>query len=152
MERKLPVRTICSFSIIIGALALGHVLTGCQSASASAPASQQLLGTWTIDGDAMKQSDDYKKASSQEKQMMESMLSMMKMEITFTKTEVKMEMDMMGQKQSETKPYSVKSEAGNTLVLTSKNDAGVNEDVTVIVVGDSLKLKQGEQSFEMKRK
>jgi hypothetical protein len=140
------VRTLLSIAVL--GLVLALVLPGCSSASASS----QLLGTWSLDIEAMKQMDEFKNAAEAEQKMMEMMYGNMKMEFTFTETEVSMAGEMMGQKQSDTKPYTIKSEQGNTLVISVKNDEGVDEDVTAIVGGDTLSLNRGNESYELKRK
>jgi hypothetical protein len=132
---------------IVAALAAALSVPGCTQNAASA-----LVGTWTIDMSAMKDTEEYKNSSEEEKKMAEAMLSAMKVEITFTETEVQMNSEMMGQKQTEKKAYRVKSANGNNLVLSAKNESGVEEDVDVVVDGDTLHFKEGQTSFQMKRK
>ena len=114
-------------------------------------AAETIVGTWTIDSEAMKSTPEYQSATPEEKQMAEMMLSAMKLEITFTKSDVTMNIDMMGNKQTETKPYTVKSQNGPTMVISSKDDMGNDEEIIVVVGANTLTFKQGTESFTMKR-
>ena len=60
-------------------------------------------------------------------------------------------MDMMGQKKSDSSPYTVVSSDGDTLVLESEKD-GQKERVTVRVMGDRLEFQSGDDKFTLKRK
>ena len=138
-------RTVRSLLLAVCGLALA--LPGCTGGTASA--SELLLGTWTIDVNAMKKTDDYQKASDAERKMMEGFLSAMELEVTFTQTEVKSKMSMFGQTQEDSMPYSIKSQNGSTLILTSPKEP---EDVTVVVAPKRLTFQKGNETFELKRK
>jgi len=137
-----------SFLALAVLAALLATVSGCSQSSAA----DQIVGTWTLDPDAMKNSEEYKNSTPEEKQMAEMMFASMKMEMTFTKTDVRMDMDMMGNKETETKPYTVKSEKGSTLVLSTKDDNGMDESVTVTVGADTLTFEAEGNSFTMRRK
>lgn len=138
-------RTILALAALAATLA---TLSGCVQEAAA----ETIVGTWTLDPAAMKSSPEYKNATDEEKQMAEMMFASMKMELVFTKTDVTMNIDMMGNKQTETKPYTVKSQNGPTMVITSKDDMGNDEEITVVVGEDTLTFKQGTESFTMKRR
>jgi len=138
-------RTILALAALAATLA---TLSGCVQEAAA----ETIVGTWTLDPAAMKSTPEYQNATPDEKKMAEMMFSAMKLEITFTKTDVRMDVEMMGNKQSESKPYTVKSEKGSTLVLSTKDDQGMDEDVTVTVGADTLMFKAENESFTMKRK
>jgi hypothetical protein len=111
----------------------------------------KLVGTWVIDPEAMKETEGYKNASEAERQMMDSMGSSLKWEMTFTRDTVKMDMGM-GVTEAKESPYAVKSVEGNTFVLTAKVQNGVESDMTVEVAGDQLILNSDGQSLTLIRK
>jgi hypothetical protein len=138
-------RTILAFALFAATLA---AVAGCVQKAAA----EELVGTWTLDSNAMKSSPEYQSATPEERKMAEMMFSAMKLDLTFTATEVRMDMEMMGDRKSDSKPYTVKSENGKTLVLSSKNDLGMDEDVTVVVDSQTLTFHSPEGKFTLRRK
>jgi hypothetical protein len=125
---------------------------GSAADSTQGSAVELLIGTWTLDTDAMRASEEFQKSTPEEKQMAEMMFSQMKMDFTFTATDFRTDMEMMGQKESDTKPYTVKSANGNTLVLSAEDENGKTEEIQVVVAAKTLTFQSPQGSFTLRRK
>ena len=130
------------------ALVLAPLLAACGGSSANEP----LLGTWTLDLDAMMERDEFKNTPAGQKKYMEGMLASMKVEITFTDDMMKTEVSALGRNESHEQSYTVESADGDKLVLASKDEDGNEEAVTVTVTGHTLTFTAGDDTYELKRK
>ena len=139
------------FALATAAAALALLAqTGCSKAKDPAAA---LLGTWTLDLDVFKQSDDYKGMPEAQQKMAEGMFAAMKAEFTFTADKVKVSMEMMGQKRDEESSYVVKKAEAGTLTLESTDKDGTKQEVEVTIEGERLVFVQGpKKKFYLKRK
>ncbi len=109
-------------------------LFGCGKADPAAA----MVGKWRFDIDALKETEDYKKAPDAEKLMMEGMMGGMKIEIT--KDTVNMTMSMLGQEQTDTSKYTVKGSEGNLVTVEIETAEGEKNTATAKVDGDKLVL------------
>ena len=150
-------RLLCA---LLSALALTLVPAGCSSesdgssggSSSASSAHGQLQGTWVIDPEMAKSQPEFQEAPKAAQDMMLKLLEQMKMEMTFSASDVRIVSDMMGEKQDESRPYTVVSEEDNTLVIEATDESGVKQELTVTVEGDKLTFTDGEESFALRRK
>jgi hypothetical protein len=92
------------------ALAMIALLTAC-----GGKAADKLIGKWTIDVDKMGEMEDIKKLPEDQKKAAMEMAKGMASSMTFEFTKDKILLDAMGQKKEG--PYTVKSEAGDKVVI-----------------------------------
>ena len=131
------------------ALLVTATIAGC---GGSASASTQLLGDWEIDVDGMKEMEEFKKASEMEQKMMVGMLEGMDLTVTFTESEMKSSMSMMGKTKEDSQPYSIRSENGRSLVIVGKRQDGTEEAINVTIRGKKMTVVSGNDKFALKRK
>lgn len=113
---------------------------------------EKLLGTWVLDIASFEELDEYKRMPEEQKELAMGMLESMHMEITFTKDTIRADMEVFGQKKSDSKAYEVKSADGNRLVLSAKDDNGKMRDVPVEIRGDVMFFDLGKGKVALKRK
>ncbi len=129
------------------ALAAVALTAGCGGGGAS------LVGTWVLDVEATKEWDDFKKMPEGQRKIMEAMLPMIEMEMTFTSDKMTFSAKIMGQDQSEEFGYKIKSQTGTKMVLESTDKDGKVETINAEIKGDLLFLsKGGNEKFALRRK
>ncbi len=120
---------------------------GCGGGGAS------LVGTWVLDADALKEFDQFKEMTDQERKMAEAMMAMFELELTFTADKVTFKAKMMGNEQIEEASYTVKSQTGNKMVLESTDKDGQKKTVNVEIKGDLLFISKGDnEKLALRRK
>ncbi|MDH3591905.1 MAG: hypothetical protein OER88_08510 [Planctomycetota bacterium] len=106
-----------------------------------------LIGTWTLDAEETKKG----LGDSAEEKMAAGMLGMMKLEVTFTDSEMKFSMEAMGQKQSETQTYTITKQDGDQVTIESTDKDGKKETKTVTVDGDLMKVSEKGMTMVLRR-
>lgn len=125
------------FSLIAAAVILS---------SLSCSGKPSLVGTWEPDMEAMKASEEYKKAPEQEQKMMEGMMS--SMTITATKDTLEMSMTVFGMATTKKSKYTITKTDGKnvTIETTELDDEGKEakdakpETFTIILDGDTMTM------------
>ena len=135
---------VASLALYACVFAIG--LSGCSKDPAA-----KLIGTWTLDLEAFKASDDFKKMGDAEKKMAEGLMKNMKLDIEFTKDKVKMSTEMMGKKDSKESPYKITKTEGNKITIETTED-GKTESVDVVFDGDRVIMGKGKEKFYLKKK
>ncbi len=129
------------------ALAAVALTAGCGGGGAS------LVGTWVLDVEATKEWDEFKGMPEGPRKMMEAMLAMIEMEMTFTSDKMTFSAKIMGQDQSEEFGYKIKSQTGNKMVLESTDKDGQKKTVNVEIKGDLLFISKGDnEKLALRRK
>ncbi len=146
--------------VVLGVLAIGLVACGDKKGGgggAGAKPADQLIGTWEIDIDALKKTDEFKKQMEKvpeaQRAMAEGMLSAIKADFEFTKDgKVKINMEMMGEKKTDEGSYKVKSSTADsvTLVVDTKEKKG--EEMTVKFKDGNMFADMGGQTMAFKKK
>lgn len=154
LRKLLCAKWLC---VVLPVLALSLAPAGCSSESgaasgASASTSSKLNGTWQIDPEMAKSQPEFKDAPKDVQDMMMKAMEMMKMEVTFSGSEVRMVSDMMGQKDDESWPYTVVSESGNVIVIEGTDKEGLKQRLELTVDGDKMTVVDGPESFTLVRK
>ena len=133
---------------IIAITLIGGLLAACGKSGADA-----LIGTWVLDPEGLAEFDEnFRNLPPAQKAQAKAMMEQMKFELTFTKDKVKMVMDMMGEKKTDEREYTVKSTDGNKIVLAAKTDGGKERTITVEVRGDRLYFSDGQKKLSFRRK
>lgn len=119
-------------------------------ADEAAPGENPLVGTWTLDAEAMaagmKEMDQYKNAPEEQQKKMDTMLGQMKqmkMELTFTEDQLKSSTsDPTGETKEDESKYVIKSTEGDKVVVETEM-AGKKQTVEFTVEDDKLVMAQG---------
>ncbi len=137
-----------TFSIALLILALASVgLSGCSGEA------NPLIGTWTLDAETMKQTDEYKSATPEEQQQMVAMVSMMTLELTFTEDEILSKTSIMGESKEEKDAYVIQKRDGDHITIASTNNEGEKDVAEAHVKGDVLEMSsEGSPVLILKRK
>ena len=134
------------YTVILVAI-LGMALSAC---SKKAPV-DAILGSWTIDTDAMKQTEEFKKMPEAQRKMAEGMISAMKMSVEITKDTMKMSMSMMRKEKTDSLKYKVLKAEGDVISVETTNGKGKKESGTLTIKGGKLHMKKGKQTMVLKR-
>ncbi|MDH3591906.1 MAG: hypothetical protein OER88_08515 [Planctomycetota bacterium] len=101
-----------------------------------------LVGIWKLDVAASKEGLAPKVAER---------LSKMKFELTFTETEIKYMMDVMGNTNSDTATYAIAKRDGNRFTVETTDRNGRKDSQTLTVDGDVLKMAKTGMSLILRR-
>lgn len=107
-------------------------------------------GTWKPDREALVSTEDYKKASDEEKKQMEAALDGMTVEIG-PKT-MKMSLKVFGNEVSQEASYTIKKTEGNKVTVETKDEKDKVETVVLTVDGDTMTLPADKGRPDMKLK
>ena len=138
-------RRVALFALI--AFVVPALLVGCDKKPGD-----KLVGSWTIDTEAFKASEEYKKAPDEQKKMMEEMMKAMQMDITFTADTIKSSVKMGEETKTDEAKYTIAKTEGDKLVLSSVSKDGTKEEVEVEFQGDKLVMGKGAQKFTLRKK
>ena len=112
-----------------------------------------LVGTWTLDAEALSEMPDFEKMSDQEKQMSKTIMGMMKVEITFgSNGKMTAVAEAMGQKTEYEADYTSTDKGNGVYEIKTTEEDGTPKTVSVELKGDLLFVTDGEQKFPLRRK
>ena len=127
------------------ALACFLVLAGC-----GGDLHGKMVGDWKVDADYMKNMDEYKNASAEEKGMLDMMAGSMQLSITDDTLEMKM--SFMGKEDSKKASYVVKSQDGDTLTIETTDEDGKKETGKVRFDGDTMVIEVDDKPLALQKK
>lgn len=110
------------------------------------PASEIMLGDWTIDIESIKITPEFitmaEQTPQEQKGMLDGMLAMFEsFKMTIERTTMTVEMEAFGESQVETSEYRIIAEEDNTLTITNVNEDGSDGEIVYLTILDHNKIQ-----------